>query len=664
MWAKSGDRRTFLFSTTGLVAILSATAFSASAQEQSINPEAGSVDLKTITILQTTKSPTSTPAPVDVVNHDTINRVGAVKLDDVLRGTPGVFTAINESNPGIAVNIRGFEGSGRVKMMVDGVPQNYRNSDHGSAGYTYVDPNLLSQIDIQRGAETTTNGGAHAGSVNFRTLGVDDILLEGKNTGVLGRASWGSNGTGFSEMLAGATRMNSVGIAAAISRRDSKNFKNGDGVTVEKTGQELTSGLFKAEFGFGEDHNLTLGGVLYNNHYGTYQAGFRAPVLYDMFLQNRTVFAQYNYNPTGNDLINLDVNAYYNATLQNWTGGNGSAVGRQVKTETPGVNAANRSRFNLGEVNVSWVNGLEYAHDKAGGNEVGVNPVDANSNKFSAFSEATWNYKDFELITGLRYDYFKLENEDGTITNSDSELSPKITLAYNVTNWLQPYVTYAHSMRTPTLQESFLGGVAHAGAGTMHGNPDLRPEKQRGWEFGLNVAKDGIFTTEDSLRIKANYYTMRVEDYITLARDYSSFANIEGTSKVSGFELDARYDAGVVFAALAYTHAKSELPEQNYLGGNQYLPENIVTFTGGGRFFERKLEAGARVHHVSSGKTLDGDKSEAYTLVDLFAKYKFTENADLSFQVLNVADKNYTPALSIYGGGRGRTFLVATQFQF
>ncbi|MGO1162707.1 TonB-dependent receptor domain-containing protein [Brucella pseudogrignonensis] len=667
MRAINGEQKRSFLASTAIAVVIAAMTSGAYAQQQSATTDADSVKLKTITIQKATGAQNSAAsANKETINRDTIERFGSTKIDDVLRGTtPGVFTSINASNPGVAVNIRGFEGSGRVNMLIDGVPQNYRNSDHSSAGYSYIDSNLLADIDIQRGAITTEQGGALAGSVNFRTLGVDDIILDGKDKGVLGRASWGSNGTGFSEMLAGAARVNSVGLAAAISRRDSKDYKNGNGDTVDKSGQELTSGLFKAEFGFGEDQKLTLGGILYNNHYGTSQAGFGGrATIYDMFVQNRTFFAQYNYNPSDNDLVNLNVNLYHNTTLQNWGEGTGSFTGRQVAVKTTGMTASNTSQFSFGDVAVSWKNGLELNHDNAAGNSVGVNPADANSDKVAVFTEATWTYNALQVITGLRYDHFKLKSEDDGISNSDGELSPKVTVAYNVTDWLQPYVTYSHSMRTPTLQETFLGGVAHAGVGSMKGNPNLRPEKQHGWEFGVNVAQDGIFTAEDGLRIKANYYTLRVEDYITLAADYSMFANVAGTSTVKGFELDARYDAGFAFAGIAYTHTKSELPEQNYLGGNQFLPEDIVTATGGARFFDRKLEAGTRVQYVSSGKMLGGGESEAYTLVDLFAKYKFTDTLDVSVQVLNVADKAYTPALSIYGSGRGRTFLVATQLQF
>lgn len=630
----------------------------------------GDVQLDTINV--TTVDPqdiTSRPAPISTISKTEIKLNGREKLDTVLRSTPGVFTLINGSNPGVAVNIRGLEGSGRVNMMIDGAPQTFRTTAHDAQGYAYIDPNLLSSVDINRGAVTTEGGSGLAGSVNFKTIGVDDVIMDGKDKGVLGRISWGSNGVGFSEMLAGAMRVKEIGIIAAISRRDSNDYKNGDGITVDKTGQELTSGLFKTEFGFAEDHKLTLGGVIYNNKFGTTQAGYvpGTTTLYDLFLQNRTFTANYVYKPTDNNLIDLVVNGYYNSTKLSYTGGNGSNVGREITNESIGFNAANTSHFTFNDLFLDWKYGVEYNHDNTGGVKVGVNPIDSTSQRSAVFTQAEWTYDNLQVLTGLRYDYFKLENEDEGINNSDGRLNPKVTIAYNLTDWLQPYVTYAHSMRAPTLQETMLGGIAHSGTGMMHGNPNLRAEKQRGWEFGLNIAQNNLFTTEDALRFKANYYTQQVEDYITAASDFSQFVNVEGTSRISGFELETTYDTGFAFGGVAYTHAKSNLPEQVAgLGANQYLPEDIITLTAGARFFDRKLETGLRYQHVSSGKTLSvtNPKSDPYDLVDLFATYKFNENVDLSFKVTNLLDEKYTPALSTYGSGQGRTFVMSTQFQF
>ena len=99
---------------------------------------------------------------------------------------------MSPQNPGLAVNIRGFEGSGRVNTMIDGVRQNFRFTGHEAQGFTYIDPSLVAGIDIARGAVSTAGGaGALAGAANFRTLDVEDILRPGQTMGGLTSLTWG-----------------------------------------------------------------------------------------------------------------------------------------------------------------------------------------------------------------------------------------------------------------------------------------------------------------------------------------------------------------------------------------------------------------------------------------------------------------------------------------
>ncbi len=685
MRATGGVHKRSFLASSGLAVILVAMASQSLAQEQKAAESESDVKLKTITIRgdgAKGDATYNTPAAISTVSSEELRRNGDVKLDDVLRDKPGVFTRMNGSQPGVAVNIRGFEGSGRVNMMVDGVRQNFRFTGHEAQGFTYVDPNLLADIDISRGAVTGTGGGALAGSVNFRTLGVDDIVRQGQQYGVLGRASWGSNGVGFSEMLAAGARVNSMGVAAAISRRDSNNYKNGDGVEQPDTGQELTSGLVKTEFGFGEDHKLSLGGVFYNNDFGANS--------YDQNVKNKTFTANYSYNPSDNDLIDLHVNAYYNRLDMTYynslsTGRPGASTGRSITDKGYGFDISNTSRFNLGEVGVKWNYGVEYFRDNVSGDNTGVNPADGRSSNGAVFTEATFSYGIVDLIGGLRYDFFNTSGSadtglanfgDGGLYDVDiskQRLDPKITLAVNATDWLQPYVTYSQTMRAPTLQETMLGGT-HPGSTSVSflPNPALSPETQKGWEIGVNVKKDDLFLAGDTFRLKADYYDMDVEDYIISAFNpvyrKSQFVNVEGTSQVRGFELEAMYDAGMAFGGITYTHSKSDLPAQTAgLGAGQYMPDDVFSVSGGARFLERKLTVGGRYSYVSDGDTVGFTgvtKSDSYGLVDVFANYKFTDNVDLTLKVNNLFDKSYTPFLSTSGSGQGRTFLVATQFQF
>ncbi|MBB6262498.1 hemoglobin/transferrin/lactoferrin receptor protein [Paenochrobactrum gallinarii] len=669
MSRKTGGYHSRFMAGTALTLVLIASS-SAFAQEQAAKPDETEVNLKTIVVRKAEpNAPSSTTDQVSRVSRTTMDRFGGKKIDDTLRNVPGVFTRINGSQPGVAVNIRGFEGSGRVNMMVDGVRQNFRFTGHEAQGFTYVDPNLLANIDVTRGATTGTGGSGLAGSVNFRTLGVSDIVEEGKQWGVLGRASWGSNGVGFSEMLAGGARIDAMGIAAAISRRDSRSYKNGDNTRQPNTGQEMTSGLFKTEFGFGEDQHLTLGGVFYKNDF--------AANSYDQTLKNNTLTANYSYNPGDNDLIDLRVNAHYNETSMRYNKGLNSyatSVGREITDKGFGFDVSNTSNFAINDVNISWQNGVEYFSDKISGFKAGTNPTNGRSSSGALFSEAKFSYGLADLTTGLRYNFFKLDGDanDGSqlVDRSINALAPKVTLAINVTDWLQPYVTYSHSMRAPTLQETMLGGTAHGGG--MLPNPYLEPEKQRGWEVGFNLAQNDIFLTSDRLSMKANYYDMTVENYIvsqcTANFRACQFANIAGNTSVRGFELEANYDAGFTFAGIGYSHTKTDMPRQMPgFGASQYLPDDIFTLTAGARFLEDKLTAGARYNYVSRGKnaTYTGtDRSDSYALVDVFANYKFTENVDLTLKVNNVFNKTYKPALSTSGDGQGRSFMVATQFKF
>ena len=624
--------------------------------------------LKPVVISNETDGEQSASRNETSIDAEQLKRDKTSKLDDILRSIAGVFTRVNAQQPGVAVNIRGFEGSGRVNMSIDGARQNFRFTGHEAGGFTYVDPNLLAGIDVLRGAVTTTGGGALAGTVNFRTLDVDDILYGDKKWGGMGRLSWGSNGVGFSEMLSGAARTDKVGVIAAVSKRDSNNYKNGDGDYVAHSGQDLTSGLFKVNYSNNDDQSLSLGGVFYTND-------FYANSYYQT-LDNRTVTAKYHYDPDS-ELIDLRINGYYNETKMEYTGGTGSYVGRVIRDQGAGFDISNVSL-----VSVRSVNGIEFFHDDVTAESGGVNPADGTSYSGGVFSENSFSYGIFDLTGGLRYNFYSLEGS-GYLNNayydvdiSEGSVDPKLTVAVNATDWLQPYVTWSRSMRAPTLQETMLGGD-HPGSSSTSSyapNPDLEPETQQGWDIGVNFHRQGVWRVGDRLTARANYFIMDVDNYI--AARYSSslgkyqYVNIEGTTRVQGLELEANYDNDFMFAGISYTHTDSDLPSQQPgLGASQYMPDDVVSVMGGAKFLQQKLTVGAKYSYVSGGLVSDfsgtaSQDGDPYSLVDVFSTYRFNEKVDLTLKVTNLFNETYTPFLSTTGSGQGRTFYVATQVKF
>ncbi len=673
------------------------------AQSEPVSPPAESAGGNQAAALD---APYNTPAGVSVAGQSEIQTFGQGDVNNVLRSMPGVSTRDSISNPGIAVNIRGFEGQGRVAMSIDGVRQNFRFLGHEAGGFTYVDPLLLASIEVQRGAVSTVGGsGALAGSADLRTLDVDDVLKPGRNYGSLSSVTWGSNGVGFSEMASGAIRSGPISIVGAISKHNEDDYKNGDGVLVPYTHEDLISGLAKVHIQIDPAQRLSFGTVLYNNEFGANS--------YDQRVDLKIYTANYVYNPLGNDLINFranfsvsDMNMEYLRGVNAFAG----SPGRVIDDLGIGFNASNTSLFTLGGgVFVKSTYGYEYYHDDVDAyNKIkptsygGVNPSGTSSSQ-GVFSETTFSKSIFDLIVGMRYDWFDLAGHGDaqtcatppcatplppfltpgpySVDKSDSGFSPKVTLAAKPYSWFQPYVTYSESMRFPTISETLAGGSHPNGGSTTLPNPFLDPESQSGWEFGFNTRYDGLFTRNDALRFKADYFTMDIENYI-VGRQIGSvayFINAPGTSNVEGVELQASYDAGFVFGGFSYTHTHTTLPaQQNGLGGTSFVPDDVGTITGGVRLFDEKLTLGARAYLTS--KTYKGDVNgdgywDAYNTVDLFSSYALTNDITVGLNVTNLMDVAYTPALSTGNTnsdpfapavetGRGRTFLLTTRAQF
>lgn len=663
---------------------------------------ADSIEVNDTEIIAPAEAPYYTPASVSTAGRGEIETFGSDQLDNVFRSMPGTFTRESESNPGIAVNIRGFEGSGRVNTMIDGVRQNFRFTGHEAQGFAYVDPLLVAGIDVQRGAVSTAGGaGALAGTANMRTLDVQDILRQGQNYGALTHVGWGSNGVGWAEMGAAAAKSGRVSVAGAISKHDEKNYENGEGLSVPNTGEDLISGLAKAHIDISPGQQLSFGTVLYNNDFSANS--------YDQSVKSKIYYGNYAYNPAANDMIDFRANLYFSNLEMHYDEGirpGLSNIGRNIEDDGWGFDTSNTSRFSMGTINVSTTYGVEYFKDdvsvinSARQPDFGVNPS-GESDIFSLFSQTTFSKGIWDLIAGVRYDRYTADgvgsvapfNPAGVppgqyvVDQDEGKVLPDITLAAQVTPWMQPYVTYSETMRAPTVNELLTGGE-HPGDGptqTFFPNPYLEPETAKGWEAGANFVFENALLANDKLLFKANYYHLNVENYITACFPTQGFGagvyfcNNPGTSEVNGVELEGIYDAGWAFGQMAYTYTHTDLPPQvDGFGANSYLPDHMLVLTGGVRLMEEQMTIGARAYFYSDAplgfqfSPTSPTELPGYELMDLFASYEVVEGLDLNMTIQNLFDRTYTPALATgatgapagLATGRGRTFLLSARAQF
>lgn len=569
-----------------------------------------------------------TAASVAEVNPGTITSYGH-NLNNAVRSVAGVYSWENAAQPGMAVNIRGLEGMGRVTSTIDGVRQNYRFTGHGPAGYTYVEPSLISGIDITKGAIATAGGaGTLAGAINYRTLTIDDVLNPHEKIGGQVTATFGGNDGGdMSITKAGGMRFDLAGnpnggsVFGALNFTGASNYRDGNGNLVGNSWREVRSGLLKASLAPNDEHRLDLGGVFYT---ADFSANF-----YSQTVTNRTLTAKYAYTPDS-DLIDLRVNGYLNRTESKWrTDPNSSIVvttydGRVMTTDALGLDVSNTSKWDFGDYGLKLDYGVEYYRDDFSGNSKADANPDGVSGVGGGFVQATLAAGMFEFIPGLRYDLYSMKSSGTTgnvpdnywtihdsvtgtsrdaltrpsnsywnnparytitehpfdapwrgdfdIDETKFKLNPKLTLAAKPLEWLQVYGTWEQSFRAPTVNEMFFGG-SHGGGvnATFLPNPALRPEEAKGWEIGANILRDGVLAPEDSLRVKAALYEKDVENYI-ISHCFASgsmcwFENAPGTSRLRGFEIDASYDVGWGFAGLSFARNRSDLQFGYGIGG-------------------------------------------------------------------------------------------------
>lgn len=183
-------------------------------------------------------------------------------IDQVIRSIPGAFTQQDKGSGVVSVNIRGENGLGRVNTMVDGVTQTFYSTalDSGQSGGSSqfgaaIDPNFIAGVDVNKSNFSGASGiNALAGSANFRTLGVNDVITDDKPFGIILKGMTGSNATksNFMTMAAGRKWLDNggyVGVVYGYSQREvSQDYRIGGGERLASLGQDILAKEKEAYF--------------------------------------------------------------------------------------------------------------------------------------------------------------------------------------------------------------------------------------------------------------------------------------------------------------------------------------------------------------------------------------------------------------------------------
>lgn len=391
---------------------------------------------------------------VSEISREQLDNRPARHAADILEQTPGVYSSVSQQDPALSVNIRGMQDYGRVNMNIDGMRQNFMKSGHGQRnGVMYIDPEILSNVVIEKGAPSGVGGaGVIGGVATFNTINASDFLESGKEIGGKIRAMHGDNGTNLIGSAALAMGNEYGDLLIAASERNLSDYWPGNkgilgdirfGTATEKlsydiknnkvpfTNYKMHSQLAKLGWNLSADQRLTFSYLQTQIH--SPNAGFMTMLKEGPGIgkhgwvsssvsnvANRNIGLDYSLKPEHIAWLDLTAKIYYVDTDDKTNTHNANVVFRdkfwtQTRLSTRGLQLQNTSFFTLADQHQFRLNyGLEWFSDRSTGNSthesmLGITPPGKRSIT-STFAQLNYDYDNWlRLEGGVRHDQFRLQ---------------------------------------------------------------------------------------------------------------------------------------------------------------------------------------------------------------------------------------------------------------
>ncbi|MCG2841621.1 TonB-dependent receptor [Sandaracinobacter sp. RS1-74] len=593
------------------------------------------------------------PASVTLIgSEDLVNRQTRI-LSDVLRDVPGVAVSRTGAIGGLTqIRVRGTEGN-HVLVMIDGI----KASDpyHGEYDFGTLIADETARVEVLRGQQSSLYGSDAIGGV------IQYITLTGREApGFSARVEGGSFGT-----VSGGAR--AAGFTDSFDYAVSASAYRTDGTPTARHG---TRDVGSTSVGASAKLNWTPSEIL-----------------------KFTAVGRYSYT-------DADTNNSESDPTSPWFG---------YTVDSPGVHFVNKAFYGLarGELTLAdgrWTNALtaQIADTRRRGYDEDGFDYGNNGRRYKGAFESAYRFGneaiehrltgavDFEreefqnlvdspyAFTGWRstsnwglVGQYELDVNDAFFAGASIRHDFNNRFA-DVTTWraqagyrlpmgLRVRGAYGTGVKNPGFFELF--GYSD---GKYIGNPNLRPEKSKGWEAGIDqVFGDGLAT------IGATYFDSRLTDEIYTSYPPPNYvatpSNRTTKSKQQGVEffLSANPLQQIRFD-LAYTWLKArengveEVRRPKHVGSLNLTYRSLderfsTTFTA--RYNGRQTD----VAYTDPSWIPVRVSLKEYVLVNLNAEYRLSEAFTLFGRVENLLDENYeevfsfaTPGRAVYGGVKAR----------
>lgn len=623
------------------------------------------------------------PGMVSVIGREEIQSRQASSPDDILRFVPNVEFTGGPRRTGEVPSIRGFDGPD-VIVLIDGARQNFGSAHDGRF---FVDPSLLKQVEVLRGPASSLYGsGGTGGVIEFRTIDADDFLANGETFGATASTGYQTVNREKTGTVTGyAAPIEGLGFIGSVTRRDSGSIELGDGSELDNTDDDIISGLFKGSYEFADHHRIEGSFVTFRNDVQEPNNGQAiSSDVFDKEVLSDTYRVAYSYKDPDNDLVNLDILAYYTdlqvdeVELDPATFAvTGELLERNV--DTYGFRLDNRSNLTLtDDLAVTFTYGAEYYEDEQdgaeGSGERGGVP-DADDRFVGVYGQAEITFSepfgvipgDLLIIPGLRFDSYEVSSSVSG-SNDETELSPRLGVSYLPTDWLLVFANYAEAFRAPTFDELFTTGthfeipIGPSIVNRFVPNPDLQPQRTKTVEFGAGVTFDDLAEAGDQFQVKASQFLIWGDDFIdtrviqpTPFTDCNPFipSACDGTTstfnvpeaKLWGSEIEASYENERFLVTLGFSRLDGENEETGEKLGT--LTPDEVTLNTAVKLPEINSILGWRVLAADQFDEVnaESEKRDGYAVHDVYFSWQpsddLLQGLRLDLGIDNIFDKSY-----------------------
>jgi vitamin B12 transporter len=607
---------------------------------------------KPIALDELVVSPTGVPTPareiassVTVVTSKEIERQQRRTLPQALAAVPGL-NIVQIGGPGgqTSVFMRGTN-SNHVKVLIDGIEANDPSTPNRSFDFGSMLTADIERIEVLRGPQSGLYGANALGGVISITTKRGDGPPK-----VTASVEAGSHGTfnqsaGFS---GGDSRFN-YAFNVAHMRSDSTDSVPSKlippGVRVKPDAYDAYT--YSGRLGVALSDTLSLnwiGRYTDGQFLSTYDMGFPGqPTPF----RSRSNYAQaftrgeVVWDPLGGRFVNR-FGVSYSHQDRGYRSPN--AFGQ---LGLPTENLGERVKFDWrGDLELarghSLIMGLQYERER-----LDTPSLTASNGNKGAFLEYQANIADsFFLAANVRHDH-----NDSYGDHTTYRIAPAYIIPQTGTKLKASYGT---GFKPPTLAELF---IDYRPGFNFFGNPDLKPEKSRGWDIGF---EQPLF--DDRFRFGATWFHNDIDDLIVTNLTRDSYANV-GRATTKGVEAFATLELTSQFKVrgdYTFTLAKDEVSRWELLR----RPRHKASLTASWMPME-KLTLSATLIYVSS--RMDGNRDFSISrlrapgaaIVNLAAEYKVDERFTVFGRVDNLFDKRWenptgflVPGLGAFGGIR------------